>query len=166
VAVWTTFVHGLLADIPAYEPTQDRHAATAAHIAAHIVDPASYVATTGAAELLLAARDAGVRCAVVSNFDHLLLDILSELRFLPLVDGITFSGELGFYKPDRRVFDTALRALNAAPGDSLMVGDSAYSDVNGARAAGIDAVLFDPHGRAVDHDGPRIQHLMDALNFL
>jgi putative hydrolase of the HAD superfamily len=54
------------------------------------------------------------------------------------VEAAVFAAEVGFEKPDRRIFATAERTL---PGDGyVMVGDSLLDDVAGAQAAGWAAV--------------------------
>ncbi|MDJ0765667.1 MAG: HAD family hydrolase [Myxococcota bacterium] len=64
-------------------------------------------------------------------------------------DTIVISGDLGRCKPDPFVFEHALRRLGGTPDRALMVGNSVKSDIAGAHAAGISAVLVDrgdPHG--------------------
>jgi putative hydrolase of the HAD superfamily len=86
-------------------------------------------------------RARGARLAVVSNWDVSLHDVLERTRLRPLVDAVVISAELGAAKPDPAIFLAALERLDAVAGDALHVGDSLDADVEGARAAGIDAVL-------------------------
>jgi putative hydrolase of the HAD superfamily len=69
------------------------------------------------------------------------------------IDAIIVSGAVGVEKPNRRIFDMALDALDAQPSEALHVGDSVRFDVEGAIAAGISAIHFDPYSlcRANDH---------------
>jgi putative hydrolase of the HAD superfamily len=100
---------------------------------------------------LEAIRARGLRTAVVSNWDSRLRRILEEHRLRPLFDAVVISAEVGWRKPHPAIFERALGALGVAPGDALHVGDSVGDDVEGARAAGIRAVLVDRHGgRTVD----------------
>ncbi|PRY10363.1 putative hydrolase of the HAD superfamily [Pontibacter ummariensis] len=50
----------------------------------------------------------------------------------------------GFKKPDRRMFEHLLERINVLPADCLMIGDNYECDIEGARAAGIDQVYFNP----------------------
>jgi putative hydrolase of the HAD superfamily len=52
-------------------------------------------------------------------------------------------GELGFGKPDRRVFKQALKILNVKPPQAWMVGDDLKRDIAGAQQAGIYAIWCD-----------------------
>ena len=49
-------------------------------------------------------------------------------------------------KPESPLFRMALERLGVAPADAAMVGDSVASDIRGARAIGMRAVLFAPDG--------------------
>ncbi len=44
-------------------------------------------------------------------------------------------------KPTRAYFDAALAELDAGPAEAVMVGDDVESDIGGAKAAGLRAVL-------------------------
>jgi len=58
-------------------------------------------------------------------------------------DVIVVEGEAGYGKPDRRVFERALAALDARPERALMAGDNFECDVLGALGAGLHAVWID-----------------------
>jgi FMN phosphatase YigB (HAD superfamily) len=56
----------------------------------------------------------------------------------------------GHVKPHRSIFEAALTALEASPGDAAMIGDSFADDIAGARALGMRAILLDRDGLHVD----------------
>jgi putative hydrolase of the HAD superfamily len=91
---------------------------------------------------LTALRAAGVRLGIVSNFDGRLLTVCDGLRIAPYFQTIVMSGRAGYAKPDPRIFATALGQLGVAAGETVHVGDSEAEDAQGARAAGIRAVLI------------------------
>ncbi|MFC9558305.1 HAD family hydrolase [Agromyces sp. NPDC056965] len=62
-----------------------------------------------------------------------------------IVTGSAISGELGFKKPDARIF-AAAREIAGADGVAWMVGDHVQADIGGARAAGL-ATAWVSHGR-------------------
>jgi FMN phosphatase YigB (HAD superfamily) len=71
--------------------------------------------------------------------------MLGQLRHVGLadhLDSVTFSGQIGWCKPSQRIFQAATAALGAPPEATVMVGDSVSDDVEGARAAGMRAVLL------------------------
>ena len=86
-------------------------------------------------------RGAGARLVVVSNWDVSLHEALAATGLAPLVDGALSSAEVGARKPDPRIFARALALAGVGARDALHVGDSVEFDIEGARAAGIEAVL-------------------------
>lgn len=102
------------------------------------------------ADSLRALRAAGLKLAVVSNWDVSLGDVLADLGAAELVDCIVTSAEVGAPKPAPTVFRRALERLDAEPSDALHVGDSPELDLAGARAAGIESILI----RRGEHDPP------------
>jgi putative hydrolase of the HAD superfamily len=96
-----------------------------------------------------ALRERGLRLVIASNWDCSLPQLLAPLGLLELVDGAVTSAEVGAAKPDAAVFEAALALAGAEPATALHVGDSLENDVEGARAAGLRAVLI-----ARDGGGP------------
>ena len=62
------------------------------------------------------------------------------------VDAVVGSKAHGRVKPHASIFVAALRALDARPEETAMVGDSYEDDIEGARALGIRAILLDRDG--------------------
>jgi FMN phosphatase YigB (HAD superfamily) len=91
-------------------------------------------------------RDAGWRIGIVTNGPMpQQSDKAVRLGLLPLVDGFCASGELGIEKPDRRIFDEAIRrCATSFPSCEVdahwMVGDAGMADVAGARAVGLRSI--------------------------
>jgi putative hydrolase of the HAD superfamily len=109
---------------------------------------------SGTVEALDRLRAAGLVLGVVSNSDGRVEGALDAAglrdRFAVVVD----STIAGVEKPDPRIFRAALEPLGLAPDEVLYVGDIYEVDVVGARAAGLDAVLLDPHGTHAGRDVP------------
>lgn len=66
---------------------------------------------------------------------------LAETGVADRIHHATVSGELGFRKPDPRIFHHALRAIGVAPDRAVYVGNDLFRDIHGARGAGIRTVL-------------------------
>jgi len=111
---------------------------------AHYGRPEAWAVAPGAPAALARLRAAGVRLAVVSNWDTRLRPLLQDLALEQAFDAVVVSAELGAEKPDARVFQAALAALGGdlQPREVLMVGDDEANDVEGARALGCDALLW------------------------
>ena len=103
-------------------------------------------------EVLEALRERGLALAVVSNFDSRLPPLLDALGLGSFFDAVVCSGAVGAAKPDRAIFAHALAALGVEASEALHVGDSRVNDYDGARAAGIAALLVD-RGAVADSAG-------------
>lgn len=94
-------------------------------------------------DTLAALRGQGLRLGVVSNWDHRLPDLLQRLGLARFFDALVYSSDVGVEKPDRRIFESALRRLEIGiegAGAALHVGDGRLEDVEGAQAVGMRAL--------------------------
>ena len=98
-------------------------------------------------------RAAGARLVVASNWDISLHGVLRETGLRELLDGVATSAEVGASKPAGALFAAALALAGAGAGEAIHVGDSFDEDVEGARAAGIEAVWLRRDGHASDAVG-------------
>jgi putative hydrolase of the HAD superfamily len=98
-------------------------------------------------ELIAAAQAHGIRVGLISNWDVRLRPLLAELGLLAGVDSCVISAERGLEKPHPEIFRLALTELSALPAETMHVGDTWLEDVEGARAAGMVPVWFNPEGR-------------------
>jgi 2-haloacid dehalogenase len=61
--------------------------------------------------------------------------------FLTKPRGVTVSGDIGLIKPDIAIYETHAKSFGLNPAATIFIDDSA-PNVEGAKAAGWDAVLF------------------------
>jgi len=88
-------------------------------------------------------KSLGIPIGIISNWDHTLFGVLESLSIDQEFDFIIASLVFGVEKPDKRIFMKACEQGNAAPGKSIHVGDSVIDDFDGARDAGLHALLID-----------------------
>lgn len=101
----------------------------------------------GLHETLAALRDSGWRTGVVTNGRSTFQRAtLAALQIEPLLDLVIVSEECGLRKPQREIFVLALERLGCSATDSWFIGDDPTADVEGARGAGMRALLFGPEG--------------------
>jgi putative hydrolase of the HAD superfamily len=117
-------------------------------------------------EALTRLRSAGFRLGVVSNSDGRAAAALAACGLLDHFEVVVDSGEVGVEKPDPRIFAIALDRMGLPPGDVVYVGDLYEVDVVGARAAGLEPVLLDPHGLHADRDVIRARDVVDVADLL
>jgi len=122
-------------------------------IFASFAEPGAWRVFDDAPPALEALRRRGLRVGIVSNFDSRLHAICRGLGLERLVDFVLPSAQVGHAKPSRQIFRAALARAGAAPDEALMVGDSRSDDPDGARAAGLHALLLDRKAR---HSGPAV----------
>jgi HAD superfamily hydrolase (TIGR01549 family) len=85
-------------------------------------------------------RVQGLKLGLVSNTGRNLDEFVAHHRLD--VDAAIGSGAFGRTKPHPTIFRAVLERLGVEPGDAAMVGDSPEDDVEGARAAGIEAAFL------------------------
>ena len=139
------------------------------HLDSEFADAALWLRVIpGCREGLAVLAETGVRLGVISNADGLMASRLRELEILQVgpgpgveVECFLDSGEVGVMKPDPRIFQMALDALDVAPERAWYLGDMPGIDVVGARRAGLRPFIIDPLGLHHDADYDRVDSLED-----
>src|SRR5487761_213996 len=127
---------------------------------AYFADYRNWIVHEGALEPLRGLREQGLDLGVVSNFDSRLFGILEGLGLAEYFHSMTISSATGAAKPDPGVFRAALAVHQAGPDQAIHVGDSPALDIVGAKAAGLEAILFAPQA---SHTAARLaQYQADA----
>ena len=106
----------------------------------------------------------GYCLGIISNWDERLRGLLDKLDLSRLLDAVVLSVKVGATKPSARIFQQAVASLDLQPGEVLHVGDSLEEDVQGAKRAGLQALLIDRRQKAVS--GDRIATLNEILAML
>lgn len=118
------------------------------------------------AETLDELRRRGYRLGVISNADGRAEQALDAVGLRPHFELVIDSGLVGIDKPDPRIFHLAAERMGVQPHEAVYVGDIYEIDVQGARAAGMQAILIDPLWKWDDRDCTRIRGLHDLLDVL
>jgi putative hydrolase of the HAD superfamily len=66
---------------------------------------------------------------------------------------VVMSGAQGYRKPDRRMYQVALDALEATPGEAIFIGNDMFRDIYGAREAGLRTIFFASNQGTQTHEG-------------
>ena len=103
--------------------------------------PLASVAREGALEALLALRERGVLLGIVTNgHTRIQRPKIEQLGLAQRVDCVVISEEVGYHKPDARVFARALQSLGCTGEQAWFVGDHPRNDIAGAAAAGLTPI--------------------------
>jgi len=84
----------------------------------------------------------GKRLGLITNADVTEVAAWGENRIHHLFDSTIHSCAVGLAKPDRQIYELSLRELDVGAADALFVGDGGSDELEGARRAGITAVMF------------------------
>jgi putative hydrolase of the HAD superfamily len=156
---WTTLYHDLLSYLGVQDPEAPEE------LYQTFSDPSNYDLFPDAVPALeeLAAR--GIKLGLISNFESWLRLLLDTLDITGRFDVLAISGDLGWEKPDPRIFKWAMEEAGAEPHECLHVGDSPHFDSIPAAELGMTGVLIDRFGRWDDLEGDfvRVQSLREIL---
>jgi putative hydrolase of the HAD superfamily len=124
----------------------DGLATAAAHELEEVGAQARLALLPGAAEVVPALAEAGVKVGLISDTGvtpgRVLRAFLQRDGLLDHFDALSFSDETGYPKPDRRMFTHTLGRLGAPPALSAHVGDMPRTDIAGASAIGMITVRY------------------------
>lgn len=81
---------------------------------------------------------------------------MKDLNVLDLFDAVIISSEVGYEKPDIKIFKAALDKVNVEACKAIHVGDDQKADKVGANAIGIDCWLWGIDVKTFSDIGNRI----------
>jgi putative hydrolase of the HAD superfamily len=134
-------------------------------LAAHFRRKAAWKVFPDVLPILERLTAAGVATAVVSNWDSFLPSLLEGHGLTRYFRTVSVSAIEGCGKPDAEIFRRTCARLTVAPEAVLHVGDSPRDDYEGARGAGLRAVLLDREDRH-PHVAERIRSLAELVHHI
>ena len=100
--------------------------------------------------LLQFLKDSGYVLGLVSNRDDPYHDEIKNMKLDSYFKFILAGGEVNAFKPDKLIFDHALKLAGTSASETMYIGDNYFADVVGARRAGLIPVLYDPDSLFTD----------------
>ena len=107
-------------------------------------------------------KSAGLVVGMITNIYSDLKRTCDRLGLSQCLDFWVTSKEAGSEKPHPAIFEMALSKAGVLPHESVHVGDQYYSDVTGARGAGITPVLVDRTGLTGEQDCVTVHRLSEV----
>ncbi|MCW3992458.1 MAG: HAD family hydrolase, partial [Candidatus Bathyarchaeota archaeon] len=103
--------------------------------------------------ILLSSIKGGYKLGLVTNFPDgpTARRAFEKFCFFADFDSLVVSGEVGFRKPNRIIFERALSELESTPEKAVMVGDTFDADIVGAKNMGMKAILIGANGSQGDN---------------
>jgi putative hydrolase of the HAD superfamily len=132
----------------------------------HFARPEAWRVDATAADALGELARAGWQVGIASNFDARLRGIVRGLPALRPVGPLVISSEVGWRKPAPEFFAAVCRAAGLPPQRIFLVGDDLVNDHEGARMAGLGALLLDPEGSIPLDPGEKVTSLAQVVDRL
>lgn len=121
---------------------------------------------SAAVSVLALARAQGWRLGVLTNGTPAIqARKVQALGLEAKVDSVVYALECGTGggKPEREPFEVVRAHLGTAPGSTVVVGDDPWSDIAGARAAGLRTVLLRPEPDSFASGADRVVTSLDEV---
>lgn len=120
----------------------------------------------GAVELVQKLSQVGKIYILTNGFSASQHGRMEKSGLMPYVSGLFISEELGVQKPDLAFFETVFAQIpDFEKSRALMIGDSAFSDMQGGIGAGVDTCWYNPakllntQGYAIDYTVQNFEQL-------
>lgn len=126
----------------------------------------------GAVDVLKKLKEKGyILGAVTNGVSSLQNTKLDTAGIREIFDVVVVSGDIGIYKPDRRIFDEAARRAGVENEKVLFVGDHPINDIKGALGAGMKAIRMnygDFKGKGLGEKGvfAEIEDIRQVLDYV
>lgn len=123
----------------------------------------------GSRQTLEALSSKGYRIGLISNTGRtpgdVLRTVMSRMKIDRFFDRMTFSNEVLIRKPTREIFLATLREIHSKPKYSVHVGNDPEDDFEGAKGAGMNAILLDRDAKS-SKDQETIHSLAELVDLL
>jgi putative hydrolase of the HAD superfamily len=113
-------------------------------------------------------REGGLRIGLCSNAPYppaLMYEQLDRLDLRRYFDAVLFSSEIGWRKPDPRIFSELLMRMGLPASSVWFVGDEWEADIEGARGVGMPAILA-PAAKAQVAAAPQLSEWGELVKLL
>jgi len=83
---------------------------------------------------------------ITNGFDEIQAVKMESSGITKYFKNVITSARAGCKKPEKEIFEFALRENGFVCSDSIMIGDNLLTDIAGARNASVDTVYYNPYG--------------------
>ncbi len=104
----------------------------------------------GTHEILHYLKDKYHMHIMTNGFKEVQVPKLRNSKLDAYFEHVFISEEIGYKKPDKRIYEYALRKTQASIDECIMIGDDQHSDIAGAKDIGMDQVLFNPKQEKIE----------------
>lgn len=109
-------------------------------------------------------KNQGLAMGIVTNMSGTARQLTEKFFLEDIIDFLITPQDSGFFKPDYRIFQTALDVAKVGIDEILYVGDQVTNDVEPTMALGIKSILMDRYDNFSDYVECPVVKTMDELN--
>jgi putative hydrolase of the HAD superfamily len=147
---WADLVRGVVEQCGLRELNGSRFDVFFADLYEHFTTADAWALYPDARPALEGLRERGLGVGLITNYDTRVYRVIDALGLSALLDSVTIPAVAGAAKPALAIFVHALGRHGIAPREAIYVGDEIGDDYEGARGAGMRAVLIDRGGECKD----------------
>lgn len=92
-------------------------------------------------EMLTLLHNRDIKLCLISNADKIDCEYWSMSPLVGIFDKAIFSCDVGILKPDKEIYEYAMKQLKVEPNESIFVGDGGSNELSGAKRARMKAVF-------------------------
>ena len=92
-------------------------------------------------DVLKVLKSKNIKIGLISNADMINCKYWKQSNLASFFDDAIFSCNVGFLKPDERIYELAMQHLNILPDECLFVGDGGSNELYGAKAVGMKTMF-------------------------
>jgi putative hydrolase of the HAD superfamily len=90
---------------------------------------------------LILLRNKGIKLCLISNADKIDCEYWNISPLANIFEKAIFSCDIGILKPNKEIYEYAMKQLGVKPNESIFVGDGGSEELKGAKRAGMQAVF-------------------------
>ena len=130
---------------------------------AKVLEPKRYQLYPDAVPTLQALQRRGYESYILSNNYPELEEVVAALGLAPYFKKTLVSAQIGYDKPRREIFETALQTAGN-PAKAYMIGDNPVDDIQGAKQAGFSTiVIHTPDAGEADYQAQQLSDILEIL---
>ena len=114
-------------------------------------------------QIFVKLKERKIILGIISNWDSRLISTLDSLELKDHFKFILPSAVVGSAKPDKKIFDEAIRLSGVEPHEACHIGDEVKTDFDGARNAGIHAILLDRNNQFDESIQPKVRSFLELV---
>ena len=113
-------------------------------------------------EVLRSLKDKNIKLGLISNADVIDCKYWNQSPLSSVFDDVIFSCNVGLLKPDREIYELAMKHFNVLPSESLFVGDGGSNELFGAKSVGMKTVFTEALEVKI---GEKRMHILEQADY-